>query len=63
MNKKPNQQAAEKRKREEAFNAYLDASQELEPDAYVVDFNCTISPSGMPRIWIGTGDAGELNEQ
>lgn len=45
--------AEEKRKREEAFNAYLDASQELEPDAYVTE----------PRIWIGTGDAGEPNEQ
>ena len=52
--------AEEKRKREEAFNAYLDASQE--PDAYVVDFNCTISPSGMPRIWIGTGDTGVSDE-
>lgn len=56
--------AEEKRKREEAFNAYLDASQELETDAYVVDFNCTLSPSAPTRrIWIGTGDAGEPNEQ
>jgi hypothetical protein len=53
MNSKHRKQDAEKRKREEAFNAYLDASQELEPDAYVVE----------PRIWIGTGDAGEPNEQ
>ena len=34
MNSKHRKQDAEKRKREEAFNVDLDASQKLEPDAY-----------------------------
>ena len=41
--------AEEKRKREEAFNAYLDASLELEPDAYVVEqkHQCSTSPNAV----------------
>jgi len=79
VNKKPNQQAAEKRKREEAFNAYLDASQKLETWRCSTDPNATHGFARQashnagryvceceavePRIWIGTGDAGEPNEQ
>ena len=59
MKSQHRKQAAEKRKREEAMqtNGALD---------YIADRAGLIwssTPEEQERIWIGTGDAGEPNEQ
>ena len=60
MNKKPNQQAAEKRKREEAMLNFIAGQKRLPAD--IVSVLDEVLPGADTRIWIGTGDAGEPNE-
>ena len=68
MNSKHRKQAAEKRKREEAMQAISDdwdgpTGIQWENGAKEVEAVTQKIWPFSPRIWIGTGDAGEPNEQ